>query len=207
MTITGFSEQDFKVFEIDGLEPRMESLIQLIRPKLEKLGQDLAPELASLTGEEMYVHVAKHARRTVNPPNDTWVAWANNKRGYKQHPHFQVGLWGTHLFIWFAMIYESPIKGSFAKLALEEKESILKQIPAHYVWSDDHMKPEVIRDMNEDKLEELLQRLHKVKKSEFLVGVQIPRGDELLTNGQALTETILDTFATLTPLYKLALRA
>ncbi len=154
----------------------------------------------------MYPHVAKHARRTVNPPNDTWVAWANNKRGYKQHPHFQVGLWQSHLFIWFAMIYESPIKGDFAKTALEETESILKQIPDHYVWSDDHMKPEVIREMDEEKLVDLLQRLHKVKKAEFLCGVQIPREEAILGDGQALTEKILETFSTLAPLYKLALR-
>ncbi|WP_397261357.1 DUF1054 family protein [Peribacillus simplex] len=32
--------------------------------------------MSVLTGDEMYPHVAKHARRKVNPPNDTWVAFA-----------------------------------------------------------------------------------------------------------------------------------
>lgn len=88
----------------------MEGIKELIRPKLETLGQHFAPSLSLATGEEMFYHVAKHARRTVNPPKDTWVAWAGDKRGYKKHPHFQVGLWGTHLFVWYAVIYESPFK-------------------------------------------------------------------------------------------------
>ena len=31
-------------------------------------------------------------RRTVNPPDDTWVAFAADKRGYKKHCHFKVAV-------------------------------------------------------------------------------------------------------------------
>jgi hypothetical protein len=34
------------------------------------------------------------------------LAFANSKRGYKKLPHFQIGLWDTHMFVWFAIIYE-----------------------------------------------------------------------------------------------------
>ena len=51
--------------------------------------------------------MAKHARRTVNPPKDSWVAFAPYKRGYKSLPHFQIGLWRTHLFIVLVIIYEA----------------------------------------------------------------------------------------------------
>lgn len=74
-----FQDVDFDVFTIPGLEARMDALIKTARPKLNELGERLAPALSQLTGEEMYAHVAKHARRSVNPPNDTWVAWAANK--------------------------------------------------------------------------------------------------------------------------------
>ena len=116
----GFAAADFDVFEIDGLEAQMEALIWHIRPKLEELGARLSPVLALETGLEFYPHVAKHARRTVNPPKDTWVAFASNKRGYKAHPHFQIGLWGTHVFIQFAIIYEAVGKSSFAARALQQ---------------------------------------------------------------------------------------
>src|SRR5699024_11327687 len=65
-------------------------------------------DVRAMVGSDMHLHIAKHARRTVNPPNDTWMAIAGNKRGYKKHPHFQVGLWDDHLFIWLAYIYELP---------------------------------------------------------------------------------------------------
>ncbi len=31
----------------------------------------------------MFPHVAKHARRSVNPPADSWVAFANSKEAIK----------------------------------------------------------------------------------------------------------------------------
>ena len=43
-------------------------------------------------GAPAFAHVAKHARRTVNPPDDTWVAFALDKRGYKKHCHFKVAV-------------------------------------------------------------------------------------------------------------------
>lgn len=64
----GFSEADFNVFTIGGLDERMEAIKTQIRPKFEELSTHFAPTLSSLVGDEIFVHVAKHARRTVNPP-------------------------------------------------------------------------------------------------------------------------------------------
>ncbi|MEI0738277.1 DUF1054 family protein [Paenibacillus sp. JTLBN-2024] len=86
MPFEGFHSKDFEVFNVPGLEPRMEALIANVRPKLEELGREMAPFLSALCGEEMFPHVAKHARRTINPPNDTWVAWAASKEGIKRCP-------------------------------------------------------------------------------------------------------------------------
>lgn len=206
MTFTGFTQKDFDVFTVDGLDERMGALKEIVRPKLHVLGENIAPVLAQLTGEDMYIHVAKHARRTVNPPDDTWVAWANNKRGYKQHPHFQVGLWQTHLFIWFALIYESPNKVDFARNALPEVTSIKANIPDSYVWSVDHTKPDVIpnKETSAKELTAMLERLHKVKKSELLCGVHIANHEKILQDGQALQDHIQNVFETLIPLYRLA---
>src|SRR5690606_31613238 len=92
MQFTGFTQQDFDTFHIEGLEDRMEAIQQRIQPKFQAIGDVLTDDLSAMVGSEMYLHIAKHARRTVNPPKDTWLAIAGNKRGYKQHPHFQVGL-------------------------------------------------------------------------------------------------------------------
>src|SRR6266581_4575545 len=81
MAFPGFTPADFKVFDIEGFKPRMEAIKSRIRPKLEAIGRDLLPDVARIAGDEAFAHVAKHMRRTVNPPDDTWVAFALDKRG------------------------------------------------------------------------------------------------------------------------------
>jgi uncharacterized protein YktB (UPF0637 family) len=203
--IQGFTPEDFNVFTIDGLDARMEALIATVRPKLEVLGSHVAPYLSTICGEEMFPHVAKHARRTVNPPDDTWVAWAHNKRGYKAHPHFQVGMWSTHLFIQFAIIYESDRHKAIFANYMENNLTELKNIvPGHFFWSLDHMKPEVTlhQDMSREDFAEMIEKVKRIKKSEIMCGIQIDRHDPAASNEELLTRKIESTFETLLPLYR-----
>ena len=204
---TGFEDKDFEVFEIEGLEARMEALIDRVRPKFHLLGERMAKFLAEACGEAMFTHVAKHARRTVNPPNDSWVAFARNKKGYKAHPHFQIGLWSTHVFVQFAVIYECPSKDQFAERALAELQSVRGSIPSHYVWSKDHMVPtgHIHGELADGELEELFVRLKTVKAAELTCGIHIQRGDPLLADGEAFMKRAEETFLTLLPLYRMAL--
>lgn len=206
MKPVGFTREDFDVFAIPGLEPRMEALKERVRPKLEAIGEAVVPFLSSRLGEPVYAHVAKHARRTVHPPDDTWVAWATNKRGYKSHPHFQVGLWQTHLFIVFALIYESPDKGAFARNLKEQLQEIWPSIPDHFILSDDHTKPGAVRKgaLTPDQMKQRLDRLENVKKAEFLCGIHLDRNDPVVGNPDRLVSTIEETIDKLLPLYRLA---
>jgi len=92
VSFTGFTPSDFKVFDIPGFKPRMAAIKMRIRPKLEAVGRELLPDVTRVGGGEAFIHVAKHARRTVNPPDDTWVAFALDRRGYKKHCHFKVAV-------------------------------------------------------------------------------------------------------------------
>lgn len=206
MTFTGFTEQDFKVFEVPGLEARMEALIANVRPKLEVLGQEITPFISALCGEEMFVHVAKHARRTVNPPIDTWVAWAANKRGYKAIPHFEVGMFSTHVFVIFAIIYESPNKTILASQMKDHLSELQKQLPDNFYWSMDHMSPAgaMHKDLTEEELLQMADKLGRIKKSEIMCGLRINRGDDILEDGPGMVALIEQTFEKLLPLYKLS---
>nr|WP_204418669.1 DUF1054 domain-containing protein [Bacillus tianshenii] len=201
----GFKKADFNVFKIDGLEGRMAALQERIQPKFQLLGEHFAPSLTAMTGDEMQYHIAKHARRTINPPKDSWVAFANSNRGYKMLPHFQIGLWETHVFVWFAVIYEAPIKEAYGEKLIEDVKQIRESIPADYVWSKDHTKPEVIRqsDLSEDEHKDLFQRLMNVKKAEILCGIQIPREEAVTLSGDETIARIEEAFQTLRPLYNL----
>ncbi|WP_208589386.1 YktB family protein [Gracilibacillus suaedae] len=201
MTFNGFEQKDFETFRIDGLDERMEAIQERIQPKFKSIYDEIEEELNELAGREMHLHIAKHARRTVNPPKDTWSAYCHNKRGYKKHPHFQVGLWDDNLFIWLAFIYELPHKSDIAEKFLSEIDDIKEFVPEDYHISLDHMKNEATL-LSEADLQEGLERFKKVKKGEFLIGRRIEANDPLLLDGDKLIEKIKETLQTLAPLYR-----
>lgn len=206
MSFQGFYADDFDVFAVEGLDARMDALKTNIWPKFEELGQALAPALSAYTGEEMYVHIARHARRKVNPPEDTWVAFADNKRGYKKWPHFQIGLWKSHLFIWFAVIDEAENKEKIAKTFAKHQQQIQSDIPDDYVWSKDHMAPDAISQKEVD-LSHMIDRLKNIKKAEILCGRNIKRDNPILKDEEKLLNEIEKTFQTVLPLYQWAKEA
>lgn len=191
MTKYRFTQKDFDIFQIDGLEPRMEALKQNPRVKLYNLGDHFAGFLTDLTGEEQFAHVAMHARRKVNPPDDTWVAFSPNKRGYKMMPHFQIGLWGDHAFCMYGVIYESPDKKNAADKWLQDID-LFRELPQDYSISLDHMKPEKpqLSELSDEDIEAGLIRLRDVKKGEFLVGKVYRPGDDELQSDEAFIEDL-----------------
>lgn len=206
MTFSGFTNEDFDVFKIDGFEERMNALRTIIRPKLEELGNFFAPTLSTSTGEEMFSHVAKHARRTVNPPKDTWVAFASNPRGYKMLPHFQIGLWETHVFIWFAVIYEAHNKAEFGLKLEENLTNIYEDTRKDFVWSVDHTNPKVLlhKDLSKEELKAMFKRLQTIKTAEILCGYQIPREEATSMSPNDFIKKVDFVFKQLMSLYKLA---
>lgn len=204
--LPSFGERDFAVFHIHGLDGRMEALRHQIRPKFEMIGQAMSTSLTPMLQQEVYTHVAKHARRTVHPPEETWVAWSTNKRGYKAHPHFQLGLRDTYLFAWFALIYECEQKPIFARKLKAQFPSTWSKIPSHFYISQDHTQPDVtqISDLSEEQTIQILDRLEKVKKAEFLCGIVLPRQEVTKLSGENLFQQIEQAFEQLLPLYHLA---
>lgn len=204
--LDGFAHDDFDVFSLPGFEARMLALKTHVRPKLEALGEALAPELSTLLGAPVYPHVAKHARRTVNPPRDTWVAWSTNARGYKAHPHFQLGLWGSHVFMLFALIYESPLKAPFAKRALGSLDVVRDAVPGHFYWSGDHTRPGGRRheDLTGAELRAYFERAERVAKAEILCGMDLKRDEVVALAGSDLATCAYATFKAALPLYNLA---
>jgi uncharacterized protein YktB (UPF0637 family) len=82
MATLGFTPVDFEVFRIEGFDERMQQLYAHVRPKLIRLGDELAPVITRRLQMEFFPHVAKHARRTVNPPPETWAAFGPSPKGY-----------------------------------------------------------------------------------------------------------------------------
>lgn len=203
MEFPGFTKEDFSVFSLPGLDERMTAIRELIQPKFRELGSFLTAELSTLVGNEMFLHIAKHARRKVNPPNDTWLAIGPNRRGYKQFPHFQLGLFDDHVFIWLAYIYELPNKAHIATNLLSNLNQIESNIGDDFYVSTNHMKKGV-HPIKEVNLEEILIRFKQVKKAEFLIGRNIDKDDPILKDGEAFVKLVIDTFKTVVPIYQMS---
>ena len=202
MTNYFWTAKDFDLFTIDGLENRMSALQSRVQPKFEMLGRHFSDRLSAHGSDEFFPHVAKHARRTVNPPTDSWVAFAPSKRGYKALPHFQIGLWESHLFIIIAVIYENPDKKGISE-RLERNLSMLTSLPESYIVSGDHMKPEAlhISEAGTEGIGKLLARLQTVKKAEFLVGRHLLRKDAVEMSNEEFIAFAEETIDQLLPIY------
>lgn len=203
MAFDGFTKSDFDSFRIDTLAGRMEAIQTRIQPKFKAIGDTLTEDLSIMVGSEMHLHIARHARRTVNPPNDTWLAIAGNKRGYKKHPHFQVGLWDDRVFVWLAFIYELPKKTKIAQHFLDNIDTLADIIPGNYMISLDHMN-KAATSLDEIDLHAALQRFHNVKKAELLIGQYFYTDDPILKDGDKFIKAVKDTYEKLIPIYRLA---
>lgn len=200
-----FTESDFQIFQIPGLSERMEAIQQQIQPKFKQIGPIMADFLTDSLQQPFYVHIAKHARRTVHPPEQTWLAWSTHHRGYKPYPHFQFGIDAQSLFIWFSIFRECKQKERFSHDLSERLMEWWVQLPADFLFSEDHTKEEriPIGELDTKTIAAKLERLRQIKKAEFLCGLQIPKQTSEKMDWNALLERIKQTFHTLFPLYKI----
>ena len=97
MATLGFLHRDFEVFKIDDFNARMAKIYELIRPRLSRLGNELAPQLSRALEIEFLPHVATHMRLRVKPPNETWAAFGPSQIGYKRYPYLALCVSGAGL--------------------------------------------------------------------------------------------------------------
>src|SRR5215469_2687782 len=95
MATLGFTREDFGVFRIEDFSARMNEIYARIRPRLLRLGAQLAPELGRKLHQELFPHIAKHARRAVNPPPETWAAFGPSPKGYKRFGYLALCISGA----------------------------------------------------------------------------------------------------------------
>lgn len=202
----GWTAEDFDAMTEPGLGPRMERIRARIQPKFIQLAEHFEPWLAEKLGVPMHTHVAKHARRTVHPPESTWVAFSSDPRGYKKHPHFQIGLFATHVFAVFGYIDEGVDKAAFGARVSAESEDIFAMLPGDFAVIEDHTSPhfKFVRDLGVDGLRRVGERLSAVKKAEMLVGRTMLRDDAVRMTGEAFVRWVEAAFTPACALYKTA---
>lgn len=199
-----FSEADLAVFSIVGFKPRMEALKKSIRPKLEALGEELGPLLMNQYKREFFAHTAKHLRRTVNPPDETWVALGPEKRGYKAYIYFAfcIGKAGAQARV--VMKDESALRGDLGR-NLAKNQKFFNAHAADFKKLRDYTKREsdyTARPISDlaDFLQASGERLQNVKSATFDAGF------EVAPTSARLAQEVLKSFDLLFPFFECGLR-
>lgn len=198
-----FTKTDFEVFSIEGLEPRMAAIRSEIQPKFQDLDDYFAEKLGAQLATTFYVHIAQHRRRTVYPPENTWSALSQKKRGYKMEAHFQLGIWDEYIFMWLSLIDNPKNETQIAQAYLDHLE-LFDNLSDDFYVSVDHTQSTVTRLIDTD-LEKQLLRFRDVKKGEFQVGRILRKEDPLLLEPKQARAYMLNTYQQLIPLYQLAM--
>jgi len=205
MPSTAFGAADFKVFEVKGFAQRMSEIRARIRPKLETLGQRLLPELSRAIGAEAFAHVARHARRTVNPPEDTWVAFASDRRGYKKHCHFKVAISRNAVRFLFEVGPEHADKKRWAaawKKSAPKLGPVLNRMKGLGYFKNEHdeQPAALLADLSVDELGALGDETLRTRDGQFVVGRAVPAAEAARWTEAQYRAAVLETVRALSPL-------
>jgi len=208
MAAPAFATADFKVFDVKGFQPRMTEIRARLRPKLEAFGHGLAPAIARSTAGEAFAHVAKHARRTVNPPDDTWVAFCTDARGYKKHPHFKVAVSAHSVRFLFEIGPEHADKKRFAaawKRSAGKLGPVIRRVKGLAWFKNEHDEDPaaMLADMSPEGFAGLADELLRTRDGQLVLGRVVPASEAARWKEAQYRTTALETFRALAPLYRL----
>ncbi|MCW6663241.1 DUF1054 domain-containing protein [Aerococcaceae bacterium NML190073] len=196
-----FSDEVFAVFDIATLEGRMAAIKEQVQPIFRHYGAVVTEQLAD---KMMPIHVAKHLRRTVHPPETTWVGIGGDKRGYKKYAHFQLGINEDYVFMMLAIIDNPPTRVAMATQLLD-KLALLEQLPDDFVVIPDHTDIAYIAQPRAH-YNELLTQLRNKQKAEFMIGRLLHKGDAILQEEAELERWVRQTVSALQEIYELLMR-
>jgi uncharacterized protein YktB (UPF0637 family) len=205
MSFEGFQAEDFEIFEVEGFSERMGALRQRVKPKLMALGEELVAPLSKTLGETLYPHVAQHLRRTVNPPVETWVAFAREKRAYKPFVHVRAAIREECVRVLVFVEDYADEKEAFANRLMANAEPFSELFAKHpeilaYDVRDANGKPSRGSALTPEALTAFAERLRRVKGQHAVFGVPIPKARAVKAGGD-LPERIVKSVKTLKPLY------
>ena len=182
-----FDKKDFKVFEDMTLPGRLGLIRANLDPKFEKIGAELMRRLEAEYQQQFFMKIAKHQRRTRNPPPDTWLAINQDKRGYKKSPHLELGLWPDRYFITFSLLADIKGRLGYYPILKEYQDTIITE---GWGVSNDHTSSEMSPASDLDKV---IARYEKVKSSDLVIGYELKADDPIVQKGD-YDQLLIDKF-------------
>lgn len=203
----GFPPEDFDIFAVPEFAPRMARIRQRLQPKLLRIGEALAPRFSEALQETVYPHVARHLRRTVNPPQETWVAFARSPRAYKPFVHLRVAINAEHIRVLVFCEDDAPDKSLFASNLQERAESLSDHFAHHpHLLSFDLQDAEghLLRGhaLSAAALRDFARRLQSVRTQHAAFGTVFHRDHPVVQNGPEFLDAVVAAVVNLSPLYQ-----
>lgn len=162
-----FDKNDFKVFEDMTLSGRLDLIKTNLDPKFEVFGSDLLKHLEDEYQQKFFMKIAKHQRRTKNPPPDTWLAINQDKKGYKKTPHLELGLWPDRYFITFSLLADIRDRQKYYPILEKYQDQIVKE---GWGVSNDHTSSKLLPASD---FEKVIAHYQKVKSSDLVIGFEL----------------------------------
>lgn len=201
MATLGFRRDDFGIFSVDGFSKRMGLIYEHVRPRLIRLGEQIAPEMSRKLHMEFFPHVAKHARRTVNPPPETWAAFGPSPKGYKRYGYLALCISGAGLHARAVVKSEADRRPEMAAGLRSRRDELAKafrgtRIGRYGNWDFHNLPAPAVADA--DFFDSIAASLDK-KTGGLDIGFGWPVRDALKLE----RDELLDAFRELEPFYRI----
>jgi len=202
----GFAPEDFDLFAAPEIGERMPLLKQRVTPKLKQIATALTARMGEIVEESMFPHVAQHLRRSVNPPVETWAAFARTARSYKPVVHVRVGVSLEKLRVVVFVEDYADDKLLFAKNLARNASGISAWCRHHptivaYDILDKDGQPCHGRTLTATALRAFAARMQKIKGQHARFGIAFDRSHPVVANGPECLDAVIEAARQLRPLY------
>lgn len=171
-----FQSKHFEVFHQENVEDALNQIRRYVQSVLRKYGVRIQQQVLDKTiYDHIPVHVAKHIRRKVTMPFNTWVAVGGDGRGYKKYCHLQLGINRKYVFLVVALIDHPPYEKEIMQ-AWQAKSTLLDDLPEDFVFIDDHTDYPW-RPLKNMTMSEIVARAQEEHKCDTMIGRLIERED------------------------------
>jgi len=203
MDFPGFTREDFDVFNIPDFAGRMGEIRSRIRPKLVALATDLTTPLHGIVKAPIHPHVAQHMRRRVNPPQETWVAFTRDRKGYKRWTHYRVAISGAGVRVTVFVEDDADDKAHFGAALADDPAGLIAALgPASPIqWYTFGDEPIQQSDLTAERLAAAGTALVRLKTSKFQAGIPIPAAKIAKQTPEQFEKWALRQLRVLKPLY------
>jgi uncharacterized protein YktB (UPF0637 family) len=171
--------------------------------------EELAQPLAEILGGPLYPHAASHMRRRVNPPQETWAAFARDARGYKRWVHLRVAVSGSGVRVVVFVDDDADDKPTLAA-ALQKRADHLAAalVDPRITWYGLAQEGEAppTGPLQAATLRTLGERLARTKTLKFQAGIPFAREAKFLNSAKGVRGQVLDAARALAPLYRAGVR-